>query len=79
MFHAFEKYLPDGAQNGAVTLSVDEGTTLQDLIGTLGIPDDKGKLILINGLSQGACSSVKHNIMINEGDTISIFPPVAGG
>jgi molybdopterin converting factor small subunit len=79
MFHAFEKYLPENAEKGAVTITVNEGTTLQELLENLGIPDDRQKLILINGLSQGACTSVKENIAINEGDTISIFPPVAGG
>lgn len=79
MFHAFEKYLPADAEKGAVTVSVHEGTTLEELLDSLGIPDDKAKLVLVNGLSQGACTGVKQNITINEGDTVSIFPPVAGG
>lgn len=79
MFHAFEKYLPAGAEKGAVNLTIDEGTTLQELLTCLGIPEDRPKLVLINGLSQGTCTGVKHNVTINEGDTVSIFPPVAGG
>ena len=79
MFHAFEKYLPPDAEEGAVTLSIAEGTTLEDLLNGLGIPDDIAKLVLINGVSQGACTGVKHNVPINDNDTISIFPPVAGG
>ena len=79
MFHAFEKYLPAGAEKSAVTMRLAEGTTVQALLENLGISDDQPKIILINGQSQGVCTSVKNNVTINEGDTVSIFPPVAGG
>ncbi len=79
MFHALEKYLPAKATKGQTDMVLDKGANLGDLLASLGIPEQEPKIILINGQSQGVCTTVKSNPILNEGDTVSIFPPVAGG
>lgn len=78
MFVDFQKYLPPDAVNGRAVISLEEGITLEELLNILGIPRDKPKMILINGLSQGVCTQVKPQTL-KQGDIVSIFPPAGGG
>jgi len=79
MFHNLTRYLPDTAKGGAFMMPLETGTTLKELLDTLGVPEKEPKIVLINGQSQGVCTTITNNPMLNEGDTVSIFPPVAGG
>jgi molybdopterin converting factor small subunit len=54
---------------------IPEGSTIKSLIKKIGISEKEGKLIiLINGLP---CHDP--NYVLNEGNTVAIFPPLAGG
>lgn len=79
MFHDLAKYLPAEAREGKVSITLAEGSTLEDLLNLLGIPADQPKIVLINGQSQGVCTKVPTNPALNDRDTVAIFPPVAGG
>jgi len=59
--------------NGACEVSLGEIATVQDVLEKFRIPDDIPKIILINGAQKSSCD-VLHN-----GDTLSVFPPIAGG
>jgi len=75
MFMKFRKYLPAGASDGKATISLMQGSTLEDLRSTLGIPVEVQGGAVINGLSYG----VDDSQVLKEGDVISFFTPVAGG
>ena len=79
MFHDLARYLPAEAQEGKVSMTLAEGSKLEDLLSLLGISPEQPKIILINGHSQGVCTKVRTNLALNNGDTVAIFPPVAGG
>jgi molybdopterin converting factor small subunit len=79
MFHHLVKYLPAQSEGGSVMVPLEHGATLQELLTWMGIPDEEAKIVLINGQSQGVCTTIKMNPMLSDGDTVSIFPPVAGG
>jgi len=48
-------------------------TTIDDLLGELGIPSGTVHLIVLNG------EQVNRDALVCDGDTIEIFPPLGGG
>ena len=73
LFAAFLAYLPAPDPQGATTLDVPEGTTLDDVAQRLGIPVDLARIVLVNG------QDASHGRPLAQGDVVAIFPPLAGG
>ena len=71
LFAGLRSYTPN-ASNQRFT-DVPDGSTVGDIILTLGIPKEMKKIIFINGV-HGTVDSV-----LREKDRLAIFPPVAGG
>jgi molybdopterin converting factor small subunit len=69
LFATLGKFTPDSADN----YPVEPGTSVRDLIAGLEIPEEKAKLIFIDGV-KGELDST-----LNGGERIGIFPPVGGG
>jgi molybdopterin converting factor small subunit len=59
--------------SGACEVALSETATVQDVLTSLRIPEDIPKIILINGVQKSACDE------LHDGDTLSVFPPIAGG
>ena len=74
LFATLRKKLPPGSKAGKATLTVDDGTTILDVIHQLDIPEDLAHMVLVNG-------EQTHDLgqALADGDGLSIFPPVAGG
>ena len=73
LFATLRKYLPDDAVNKTASIILDDPSTTDDIVESMGIPDGHVHLILING------KHAKSGSKIHDGEVISIFPPVAGG
>lgn len=73
LFAHLSTFQPDG-QGGrhSRTFDLAEGTTIADVIASLGLPDEP-RVIFVN--SRHAPESQE----LQEGDRLAIFPPVAGG
>jgi molybdopterin converting factor small subunit len=54
-------------------LELIEGTKVDSVLDQMKLPKDIPKIILINGIQKTADETLK------EGDTLSVFPPIAGG
>ena len=52
---------------------VEPDAPVADLLGDLGIPPGKVHLTFLNGVR------VDRDALVNDGDTIGIFPPLGGG
>ncbi len=78
MFMEFKSCLPPGATGGRATISLEEGATLEVLLNLLGIPLDKPKIVVINGVSLGISNAAPFPVL-QEGDIVSLFSPVGGG
>ena len=78
MFMEYRQYLPEDAVEGKTTVTMEEGTTVDTLLKSFAIPLDEPKILVINGVSHGACSSVPDH-KLKDGDVVAIFPPVGGG
>jgi molybdopterin converting factor small subunit len=61
--------MPASAENYAI----EAGTSIRTLLQQIDIPEDKAKLIFIDGLK------VELTTVLKGGERIGIFPPVGGG
>ena len=69
--------LPAGAFQNAAEIELPEGATLNAVIDKFRIPRELAHLVLINGSFH--CDADWDKLALNEGDTLAIWPPVAGG
>lgn len=60
-------------RNGTCEVALQEAATVQDVLASFRIPEDIPKIILINGVQKASCDE------LHDGDTLSVFPPIAGG
>jgi len=73
LYAILAKYLPSNAENKTAILELAEGTTVKGILEELKIPEAMPKILLVNG------RNTELDKVVVEGDTISIFPPIAGG
>jgi molybdopterin converting factor small subunit len=64
---------------GRGDLDLADGASLQDLLDRLDIEPRLAQMVLVNGEQMPRGTEQRHAIALTEGDTVSIFPPVAGG
>ena len=69
LFATLQRFMPASAENYAI----EAGTSIRTLLQQLDIPEDKAKLIFIDGLKAELTTVLKG------GERIGIFPPVGGG
>jgi sulfur-carrier protein len=62
-------FLPSGREE----IPIIAGTTIQDLLRRIGLPEEKAQLIFIDGVKGELSSPLKG------GERVGIFPPVGGG
>ncbi len=73
LFASLASHQPDGrGGRHARAFDLAEGTTVGDVIGSLGLPDEP-RVIFVNGRHAVEADGLR------EGDRLAIFPPVAGG
>jgi molybdopterin converting factor small subunit len=72
LFGHLREYLPAPGGPG-VPWDVPEGSSVGDLISELRIPPQDPKIVLVNGVH------AVRETLLQEGDRVSIFPPIAGG
>jgi molybdopterin converting factor small subunit len=73
LFGTYINYLPRGGEGNSVDLEVPEGTTVNDFISMIPIPDEDQRVILLNGLGSDPETPLK------AGDVVAIFQAMAGG
>jgi sulfur carrier protein ThiS len=73
LFAYLADYQPDGLGGRASrAFALTEGTTIADLITSLGLPDEP-RIVFVNG------RHAEEPDALHDGDRLAIFPPVAGG
>lgn len=73
LFANLAELLPPGSKNKRAKINVPEGATVQDLLYSLKIPANITNVIMVNGAHKSK------DTKLNEGDVVSIIPPVTGG
>lgn len=69
LFATLGKFMPPAADSYPIA----PGTTVKQLLAAIEVPQEKAKLIFVNG------SRSDINTVLDNGDRVGIFPPVGGG
>nr|VFJ69062.1 MAG: Molybdopterin converting factor, small subunit [Candidatus Kentron sp. FW] len=77
LFASLGKYLPTGAVHNTVELEVPEGATIQAILDRTGVPAESVKLVFVDGVHQFIEELDRRPLA--SGETLAIWPPVAGG
>ncbi len=72
-FANFRDYLPPGSSSYSHLLDLDEGATIRQILENLKVPSSLPMILLVNGVHKQA------DEVLQPGDVLSVFPPVAGG
>lgn len=72
-FATLRRHLPDLAIGEEKTLTVESGTTLNDIRSMLNLPEEEVKVIMRNNLQ------AEPDDVAEDGDRIAFIPAVAGG
>jgi len=78
LFANLREKLP-GALRGRATLELREGASLRDLLDALEIEARMAQMVLVNGVQAPRDPAAREVLQLSAGDTVAIFPPVAGG
>jgi molybdopterin converting factor small subunit len=73
LYAILSKYLPSNAENKTAIMEFTDGASVKEILQELKIPEAMPKILLVNG------RHAELDKPLAEGDTLSIFPPIAGG
>ncbi len=71
LFGGLQEFLPNRTNPHSVEL--DEGADVVDVLKIFGVPKEKPRVLLVNG------RHVELDYVLQDGDVLAVFPPVAGG
>ena len=78
LFATLADHLPPGSHSNAATLELDgESPTVGELIARHNLPPKLVHLVLVNGTFVPPEARSAH--ALRDGDTLAIWPPIAGG
>lgn len=77
LFATLADYLPAGARGNAAELELATAPTVAGLIESFRLPPRLVHLVLVNGNFVGPEARAQR--VLDEGDTLAIWPPIAGG
>lgn len=78
LFAMLQDYLPaEGRKDNALMIDLDDGTTIVQLIERFGLPQKSCHLVLVDG--NFVPSAERASRHLKEGETLAIWPPIAGG
>jgi len=73
LFATLAGYLPEPSNGESATFEVPDGSTVRQLVSSLGIPDAIPAITLVNG------RDADPGQVLRDGDVLAMFPPLAGG
>jgi sulfur carrier protein ThiS len=73
LFATFRRYLPPESHGPACHLEVPAATPVAEVLRRFDLPTDGAVVILVNG------RTAQPQQVLQEGDTIAVFPALAGG
>lgn len=77
LYASLGAFLPPGAERNTIQLDLPEGATVGEILTQHQVPRENCHLILVNGtFAPPATADAKALV---EGDTVAVWPPVAGG
>ena len=78
LYASLTDYLPpDARRSNRVPLDVPEGSAIAQVIAPFGLPPKLVHLVLVNGVYVAPDQRLTR--VLQEGDVLAIWPPIAGG
>ena len=76
LFGEFQDYLPEGSAGGHAQIELPEGATVYTLVEELGLPYEAEEGVIVAAVNDEVADL---RAPLNDGDVVSMFPPLAGG
>ena len=73
LYATLQKYYPDLGIGEALVITLDDKARLGNLFDELKIPKEEITIIIVNGKWE------EESYLLQDGDRIGVFPPIAGG
>ncbi len=70
-------YLPEGSDKHSTIVEISADASAYNVIDNFNVPREKAHLVLLNGVY--VQPEERSNPIFKEGDTLAVWPPVAGG
>ncbi len=77
LFATLGRHLPARARRNAVLVEVPDGSTAHDILDAFGVDREEAFMVVRNGLFMPP--NQRDGEPLREGDTLAVWPPVAGG
>jgi molybdopterin converting factor small subunit len=77
LFATLSQHLPPGARQNAAEVEVPDGATPHQVMDLCRVPRDQAHLVVLNGVF--VLPHQRNSLPLSEGDTLALWPPVAGG
>jgi len=77
LFATLSEHLPPGARRNTAEVQVPDGATPHQVMDRCGVPRDKAHLVVLNGVF--VLPHQRDSLPLSDGDTLALWPPVAGG
>ena len=73
LYASLRKYQPNPTSGEAIVIALDDEAKLENLLNELRVPKEAVAIAMVNGNWE------KENYLLQDGDRIGFFPPIAGG
>jgi molybdopterin converting factor small subunit len=73
LFATLRDYLPPDVPGSEMVVELEECAKIEEVISRFNIPDDMELIIMVNS------AHAKKTKVLEDGDVLSLFPPIAGG
>lgn len=77
LYASLGSHLPPGAERNTTEVEAESGASIQSLLDSQNVPREACHLVLLNGIFQPR--DRRTTSVLSDGDTVAVWPPVAGG
>jgi sulfur carrier protein ThiS len=77
LFASLSDFLPADAHKNATRCEVADDTTVESILERMKVPLEMCHLVLLNG--DFVPPGRRKTLVVSEGDTVAVWPPIAGG
>ena len=77
LYASLGDYLPSDAVQNTTTVALADTATIGSTLAEMRVPKERCHLVLLNG--EFVPPSARTDRKVSDGDTIAVWPPVAGG
>ena len=78
LYAGLERYLPVDSENNTTQIDISDECSINAVLRQCKVPEDMVHLILLNGVYINPDQRDSINLF-SDGDTLAVWPPVAGG